>query len=122
MEIIDGKRSDQVDHYIRISISKGIRRSTEYDQDWTGKQKADEHQENTADAEHGKRSIHDLDGSVFLFFSSVNGEQRRTATSEQIREGRDDHDDGKTKSYCAKCSSSYFGDSCDIDTVNDVIQ
>ncbi len=71
---------------------------------------------------NGKRSIHDLDGSVFLFFSSVNGEQRRTATSEQIREGRDDHDDGKTKSYCAKCSSSYFGDSCDIDTVNDVIQ
>ena len=122
MEIIDGKRSDQVDHYIRISISKGIRRSTEYDQDRTGKQKADEHQENTADAEHGKRSIHDLDGSVFLFFSSVNGEQRRTATSEQIREGRDDHDDGETKSYCAKCSSSYFGDSCDIDTVNDVIQ
>ena len=79
-------------------------------------------QENTADAEHGKRSIHDLDGSVFLFFSSVNRKQRCTATSEQIGECRDDHDDRKTKSYCAKCSSSYFGDSCDIDTINDVIQ
>ena len=122
MEIMEGNRSDQVDHYIRISISKGIRRSTEYDQDRTGKQKADEHQENTADAEHGKRSIHNLDGSVFLFFPSVYGEQWCTTTSKQVGEGSDDHDDRKAESHCSKCSSSHFGDSCDVDTVNDVIQ
>ena len=86
-----------------------------------GKEHANRHEQNRGYAQHGKGCVHNLVGPCILFFSSVDGKNRGTAAAEQIREGTDNNNQRKTKSYCAECCRSHLGNAGDIDTVYDVI-
>ncbi len=74
-----------------------------------GKEHANRHEQNRGYAQHGKGRVHNLVGPLYPLFFLCGWKNRGTAAAEQIREGTDNNNQRKTKSYCAECRRSHLG-------------
>ena len=105
-----------------IKYSGDMTGSSEKHQQGPGEEKTDGHENETADANHGKRGIHDLFRFFVFLFSSVDRKERGTAASEQVGKGSDHNNQRKAETYGSKCCRSHIRNPGNVDAVHNVIE